>query len=67
VKNLFTASTNTLTSIIEWALAEMLTNPSTVIRAQRDMDEVIVRQRVLIKYDLPKLPYREAICNETYR
>ncbi|KOM24812.1 hypothetical protein LR48_Vigan2554s000100 [Vigna angularis] len=30
------------------------------------MDEVMGRQRVLVESDLPKLPYLEAICKETY-
>ncbi|WVY92565.1 hypothetical protein V8G54_031653 [Vigna mungo] len=65
--NLFTAGTDTSTSIIEWAIAEMLKNPNILIRAQKEMDEVVGRQRVLVESDLPKLQYLEAICKETYR
>jgi len=67
VKNLFTAGTDTSTSIIEWALAEMLKNPNIFIRAEKEMDQVIGRQRLLLESDLPKLPYLQAICKETYR
>ncbi|XP_061353995.1 flavonoid 3',5'-hydroxylase 1-like [Gastrolobium bilobum] len=65
--NLFTAGTDTSTSIIEWALAEMLKNPNILIRAQKEMEQVIGRQRLLVESDLPKLPYLQAICKETYR
>ncbi|KAK8468387.1 hypothetical protein PHAVU_006G015400 [Phaseolus vulgaris] len=65
--NLFTAGTDTSTSIIEWALAEMLKNPNILIRAQKEMDEVVGRERVVLESDLPKLPYLQAICKETYR
>ncbi|KAK7316643.1 hypothetical protein RJT34_00258 [Clitoria ternatea] len=65
--NLFTAGTDTSSNIIEWALAEMLKNPKIMMRAQQEMDQVIGRQRPLVESDLPKLPYLQAICKETYR
>ena len=64
---MFTAGTDTSASIIEWALAEMLKNPNILKRAQKEMDEAVGRQRLLVESDLPKLPYLEAICKETYR
>ncbi|PON75725.1 Cytochrome P450, E-class, group I [Parasponia andersonii] len=65
--NLFTAGTDTSSSIIEWALAEMLKNPSILKRAHEEMDQVIGRNRRLQESDLPKLPYLQAICKETFR
>ncbi|KAI3450913.1 hypothetical protein Pfo_007578 [Paulownia fortunei] len=65
--NLFTAGTDTSSSIIEWALAEMIKNPSILKRAHEEMDRVIGRNRRLVESDIPKLPYLQAICKETYR
>ncbi|KAK7400972.1 hypothetical protein VNO78_12281 [Psophocarpus tetragonolobus] len=65
--NLFTAGTDTSSSIIEWALAEMLKNHNILIRAQKEMDQVIGNHRLLVESDLIKLPYLQAICKETYR
>ncbi|XP_057483492.1 flavonoid 3',5'-hydroxylase 2-like [Actinidia eriantha] len=65
--NLFTAGTDTSSSSIEWALAEMLKNPSILRRAQEEMDQVIGRNRRLEESDLPKLPYLRAICKESFR
>ncbi|KAL6987735.1 hypothetical protein U1Q18_013483 [Sarracenia purpurea var. burkii] len=65
--NLFTAGTDTSSSIVEWSLAEMLKNPNILKKAQTEMDEVIGRQRRLLESDLPKLPYLQAICKETFR
>ncbi|XP_062094827.1 flavonoid 3',5'-hydroxylase 2-like [Humulus lupulus] len=65
--NLFTAGTDTSSSIIEWALAEMLKNPRILKRAQEEMDRVIGRDRRLQESDLPNLPYLTAICKETFR
>lgn len=65
--NLFTAGTDTSSSIIEWALAEMLKDPKILNRAHDEMDRVIGRNRRLQESDLPKLPYLQAICKETFR
>ncbi|KAF5447676.1 hypothetical protein F2P56_033208 [Juglans regia] len=65
--NLFTAGTDTSSSIIEWALAEMLKNPSILRRAHEEMDRVIGKNRRLEEADISKLPYLQAICKETMR
>ncbi|GLT41787.1 hypothetical protein SLA2020_158300 [Shorea laevis] len=65
--NLFTAGTDTSSSVIEWALAEMLLNPNILKRAHDEMDQVIGRNRRLEESDIPKLSYLQAICKETYR
>ena len=67
LKNLFTAGTDTSSSIIEWALAEMLKNPRILKRAHEEMDQVIGKNRRLEETDIPKLPYFQAICKETMR
>ncbi|QCD79252.1 flavonoid 3',5'-hydroxylase 1-like [Vigna unguiculata] len=65
--NLFTAGTDTSSSIIEWSLAEMVKNPSIMKKAHEEMDRVIGRERRLKESDIPNLPYFQAICKETYR
>ncbi|OAY61292.1 hypothetical protein MANES_01G178000v8 [Manihot esculenta] len=65
--NLFTAGTDTSSSIIEWALSEMLKNPKILKRTHDEMDQVIGRSRRLEESDIPKLPYLQAICKETFR
>nr|BAE72871.1 flavonoid 3',5'-hdyroxylase [Glandularia x hybrida] len=65
--NLFTAGTDTSSSTIEWALAEMIKNPTILKTAHNEMDRVIGRDRRLLESDLPKLPYLQAICKEAYR
>lgn len=67
VQNLFTAGTDTSSSIVEWALAEMMKNPSIQKRAHDEMDGVIGRKRRMEESDIPNLPYLRAICKETYR
>ncbi|KAL4304506.1 hypothetical protein GQ457_10G006460 [Hibiscus cannabinus] len=65
--NLFTAGTDTSSSVIEWALAEMMKNPKILKKAHEEMDKVVGRSRRLEESDIPKLPYLQAICKETFR
>ncbi|CAK8565327.1 unnamed protein product [Lathyrus sativus] len=65
--NLFTAGTDTSSSIIEWALSEIIKNPNIMKRAHEEMDRVIGKQRRLQESDIQNLPYLQAICKETYR
>ncbi|KAG4394462.1 hypothetical protein GLYMA_20G041700v4 [Glycine max] len=65
--NLFTAGTDTSSSIIEWALAEMLKYPNIIKRAHLEMVQVIGKNRRLDESDLKNLPYLQAICKETMR
>ncbi|KAG6489680.1 flavonoid 3',5'-hydroxylase 1-like [Zingiber officinale] len=65
--NLFTAGTDTSTGTIEWAMAEMLLNPTILRRAQAEMDVVVGRNRRLEESDIPNLPYLRAICKESFR
>nr|AFF59221.1 flavonoid 3'5'-hydroxylase [Brunfelsia brasiliensis subsp. macrocalyx] len=65
--NLFTAGTDTSSSVIEWGLTEMMKNPSILKKAQAEMDQVIGRERRLLESDIPNLPYLRAICKETLR
>ncbi|KAI4368647.1 hypothetical protein MLD38_017183 [Melastoma candidum] len=65
--NIFTAGSDTSSSIIEWSLAEMLNKPSILKRAQDEMDRVIGRERRLEESDLKNLHYLRAICKESFR
>ncbi|XP_072998092.1 flavonoid 3',5'-hydroxylase 1-like [Typha latifolia] len=65
--NLFSAGTDTSSSTIEWAIAELLLNPTILKRAQSEMDQVIGRSRRLEESDIPNLPYLKAICKEAFR
>ncbi|XP_029122865.2 flavonoid 3',5'-hydroxylase [Elaeis guineensis] len=67
IVDMFVAGTDTSSLTVEWAFAELLTNPSILQRAQREMDEVIGRERRLQESDIPKLPYLQAICKEVLR
>ncbi|XP_066380581.1 flavonoid 3',5'-hydroxylase 1-like [Miscanthus floridulus] len=65
--DMFTAGTDTSSIIVEWAMAEMLKNPSVMARAQEELDRVVGRGRRLEESDLPSLPYLQAVCKEAMR
>ena len=66
-QDMFTAGTDTSSIIVEWAMAEMLKNPSVMARAQEELDRVVGRGRRLEESDLPALPYLQAVCKEAMR
>ncbi|KAF0911960.1 hypothetical protein E2562_012772 [Oryza meyeriana var. granulata] len=65
--DMFTAGTDTSSIIVEWAIAEMIKNPSVMARAQEEMDRVVGRGRRLEESDIPNLPYLQAVCKEAMR
>ena len=67
LQDMFTAGTDTSSIIVEWAMAEMLKNPSVMARAQEELDRVVGRGRRLEESDLPSLPYLQAVCKEAMR
>ncbi|PIA60102.1 hypothetical protein AQUCO_00400770v1 [Aquilegia coerulea] len=67
ILDLFIAGSDTSLGLIEWALTEMIINPSILSRAQAEMDQVIGRDRRLEESDIPNIPYLQAICKETLR
>nr|BAH22519.1 flavonoid 3' hydroxylase [Tricyrtis hirta] len=65
--NLFTAGTDTTSSTVEWALAELIRHPTLLHKAQQELDNVVGRQRLVSETDLPNLPFLQAIIKETFR
>ncbi|CAI9101960.1 OLC1v1000134C1 [Oldenlandia corymbosa var. corymbosa] len=64
---LLSGATETSTGTMEWALSLMLNNPSTLKKAQEEIDNVVGKERLLDESDLVKLPYLRCIVNETLR
>ncbi|MQL73332.1 hypothetical protein Taro_005673 [Colocasia esculenta] len=65
--NLFAAGTDTTTSTVEWALAELIRHPRVLAEAQREIDSVVGRARLVSDGDLSSLPFLQAIVKETFR
>ncbi|KAK1289780.1 putative (S)-N-methylcoclaurine 3'-hydroxylase isozyme 2 [Acorus calamus] len=65
---IFGPGSDTSTSTIEWAVAELLRNPQKLAKVREELDSVIGRSGTPIKEsDLPNLPYLHACVKETLR
>jgi cytochrome P450 len=53
--------------MVEWAMAELLRNPASMAKAQKELTQVISSTRSVEESDINQLPYLQAIINETFR
>jgi flavonoid 3'-monooxygenase len=67
LQNLYTAGTDTTSSTVEWAMAELIRHPDILKRAQEELDSVVGRNRLVMEQDLPNLPMFQAIIKEVFR
>nr|ACO35752.1 flavonoid 3'-hydroxylase [Cosmos sulphureus] len=65
--NLFIAGTDTSSSTVEWAIAELIRCPQILRQAHEEMDNVVGRERLVTESDLGKLTFLQAIVKETFR
>ncbi|XP_077234203.1 cytochrome P450, family 76, subfamily G, polypeptide 1 [Tasmannia lanceolata] len=64
---MFVAATDTTTSTLEWAMAELLRNPQTLIKVQAELRRVVGLDRKMEEKDAEDLPYLKAVVKETLR
>ncbi|KVH89153.1 cytochrome P450 76AD1-like [Cynara cardunculus var. scolymus] len=66
--DLFFAGTETTSSALEWAMAELIHNPEKMTRARVEVSEILKNDnRNLKESDISRLPYLSAIIKETLR
>ncbi|KAG5232949.1 flavonoid 3'-monooxygenase [Salix suchowensis] len=65
--NMFTAGTDTSSSTVEWAIAELIRHPHILARVQQELDSVVGRDRLVTELDLAQLTYLQAVVKETFR
>uniref|UniRef100_N1QPZ2 Cytochrome P450 76C2 n=1 Tax=Aegilops tauschii TaxID=37682 RepID=N1QPZ2_AEGTA len=65
--DLFSAGTDTSSATVEWAMAELLLNPSCMSRAREELDQVIGSKEHVEESDIGQLKYLQAIVKETFR
>uniref|UniRef100_A0A9I9CWC0 Cytochrome P450 76A2 n=2 Tax=Cucumis melo TaxID=3656 RepID=A0A9I9CWC0_CUCME len=64
---MFTAGTDTTTSTLEWAMAELLHNPAALQKLQAELRTTIAPNENLEETHLQNLPYLDAVVKETLR
>ena len=52
---------------VEWALADLLTNPEKMRRAQGEIDQAVGMERTVQEEDIGNLPFLQACVKETLR
>ncbi|CAN6319919.1 unnamed protein product [Urochloa humidicola] len=65
--DLIAGGSDTSAVTIEWAMSELLRNPSAMAKATDELDAVIGRDCLITEQDIPRLPYLEAVVKETFR
>ncbi|KAI7746314.1 hypothetical protein M8C21_014130, partial [Ambrosia artemisiifolia] len=65
--DLFGAGTDTTSSTLEWAMAELLCNPKAMTKAKEELEEVIGKGKIVKENDVVRLPYLSCIVKETLR
>ncbi|CAN6441519.1 unnamed protein product [Victoria cruziana] len=59
--------TETTSNTVEWAMAEMMQKPDILMKAQREVEEVVGVDGIVEESDVPKLQYLRAVIKETLR
>ncbi|GMY25108.1 iridoid oxidase [Fagus crenata] len=67
VFEMFTAGTDTTTSTLEWAMAELLHNPEILKKVQAELRSTINPDKKLQENETENLPYLKAVIKETLR
>ncbi|GLT59067.1 hypothetical protein SLA2020_319090 [Shorea laevis] len=67
ILEMFFAGSETSSSSIEWAMAELLRHPESMRKVKEELDRVIGPNRKVEESDTENLPYFQAVIKETLR
>jgi len=67
VQEIFMAGSETTSSIIEWAMTELLRNRECLEKVKSELDGVVGNGREIEESDIDNLPYLQAVVKETLR
>ena len=67
MQELLAAGIDTSSVTLDWAMAELLTNPHVLTKLQQEITKVVGQERLVTTTDLPNLPYLKAVIKETFR
>ena len=64
---MFAAGSDTSSNTVEWAMTELLQNPSSMAKVCDELAQVIGSRRNIEEADIVRLPYLQAVIKETFR
>ncbi|KAL3536169.1 hypothetical protein ACH5RR_004630 [Cinchona calisaya] len=67
IMEVFIAGSETTSGTTEWAMVELLSNPSTMSKLKKELNEVVGRGRKFQEEDIENLKYLQAVLKETLR
>jgi len=67
LQDLFVAGTDTTSSTLEWAMAELLNNTEKLKKARAELEEIVGKDNPIEESDITRLPYLQAVVKETLR
>lgn len=65
--DMYAGGTDTTSVTVEWALAELLKNPTSMKKLQAELDSIVGKDRIVEESDFSRLPYLRAVVKETMR
>lgn len=66
-QNIFVAGTDTTTYTLEWAMAELIHNPTIMSKVEKELQQVVGKGIPVEETDITSLPYLHAVIKETFR
>ncbi|MCO5606390.1 hypothetical protein L7F22_060578 [Adiantum nelumboides] len=67
VPDLFTGASDTSSSTVEWALADLINNPQAMHKLQEELDSIVGKDRLVTENDIENLPYLGLVLKESMR
>nr|QSK97100.1 P450 mono-oxygenase [Curcuma wenyujin] len=67
ITEIFLAGTETTSTVIEWAMSELIKNPKEMEKVQKEMREAMQGKTKLEESDIPKFSYLNLVIKETMR
>jgi cytochrome P450 len=64
---MFVGGTDTSSTVLEWLMAELTKNPSSMKRAQEEVRRVVGKKSKIDVNDINKMDYLKCVLKETLR
>ncbi|KAJ8771218.1 hypothetical protein K2173_026058 [Erythroxylum novogranatense] len=65
--DMLSASMDTSTTVVQWALSELMKNPQILKKVRKELDEKVPLNRMVEESDLEGLDYLDMVIKETFR